>query len=358
MRHFGLGMTVTKASVLKQIKETLLIGLFGGLLQGYLSRKGFLTGQNCEADFFIFGFAASMWISLWKGNEALSNLLDLKYSWLESPGKRFLVGMASMIIYSLSAAFLVYSLFYGLIRGQDVIDNISKIFNYFLISALSITTLISTFVHGYAFLRSWRQSEINLERLKKEKLASQYESLKSQLNPHFLFNSLNVLTALVYDDQDKAAKFIGELSKVYRYVLDVQKLDVVQLSEELKFVESFFYLQKIRFGDNLHLEIDLPNASLHGNVPPLALQLLIENAIKHNEISEAHQLYIAIKCIDEVLIVTNNINKMHFFNQEQESNGMGLENIKERYKHLVGKEVDIDNSGDVFTVKLPLLAID
>ena len=147
-----------------------------------------------------------------------------------------------------------------------------------------ITIVISLFMEGRAFLNNWRKAALDAERLQKENARAQYDALKNQVNPHFLFNSLNALTQLVYEDQDKAATFIKQLSEVYRYVLDTREKELVTIDEELSFIRSYLFLQQIRFGQKLQISILVDSRDTL--LPPLALQILVENAIKHNIISE------------------------------------------------------------------------
>jgi LytS/YehU family sensor histidine kinase len=200
---------------------------------------------------------------------------------------------------------------------------------------------------------NWRQTAIDAEKAKRESIKAQYDSLKNQVNPHFLFNSLNALTNLVYQDQDKAAKFIKQLSEVYRYVLESRDKEVVTINEELKSLESYIFLQQIRFGDKLNVQIDIPQRD--GRVAPLALQMLFENAIKHNVISEEYPLTIHIYRKEDNLIVENTLKRKHIL--PEDSSGLGLENIKKRYEFLSDKKVAVEETNLKFKVTLPILPI-
>ncbi len=206
-------------------------------------------------------------------------------------------------------------------------------------------------MHGRSFLLNWKQSSIAAEQLKRESIAAKYESLKNQVNPHFLFNSLNALSNLVYEDQDKAVKFIKQLSEVYRYVLDTREKEVVSIAEELKFLQSYLFLQQIRFGDKLKIEISVRKEAI--NVAPLALQLLIENAIKHNVVSEDDPLTVRIFEADQYIVVENNLQKKTSLGEP--SAGVGLQNICKRYEFLSDRKVETIKDEKTFTVKLPIL---
>ena len=202
----------------------------------------------------------------------------------------------------------------------------------------------------------WRQAAIDVERLKSENLKSKFESLKSQVNPHFLFNSLNALSSLVYSDQDKATDFIQKLSEVYRYVLDHQNDEVVSLSEELDFVKSYIYLNQIRFGKNLTVDYrNFDNISTACMIPPVAVQMLVENCLKHNEVSKECPLNIELKLERDSLTVTNNLNPLTV--PKQDAGGLGLSNIKARFGMMSDKEVRIEKTDSTFAVVLPLLSI-
>ncbi len=296
--------------------------------------------------FLIVGsFSSLMWIFLWLGNAFASDLIDRKIDWIKEPVKRFVVGMIAMIVYTVLVSYgLVWM--YKSVFGLHVGDTTT--FQY---STLIVTFIISLFMHGRGFLRSWKLAEIEAEKAKQESIRANYESLKNQVNPHFLFNSLNALTGLVYEDQDKAAKFIKQLSEVYRYVLDSRNKEVVALDEEINFLNSYIFLQQIRFGDKLKIENELK--SMKGNIPPLALQMLVENAIKHNVVAQEQPLVVKLYIEGSKLIVSNNLQlKTKLIN---ESVGVGLENIKRRYEFLSNQPVLIEQDEHTFVVKLPIL---
>ncbi|MEQ8531871.1 MAG: histidine kinase, partial [Imperialibacter sp.] len=166
---------------------------------------------------------------------------------------------------------------------------------------------------------------------------------------------LNVLTSLVHQDPDTAVKFIKKLSEVYRFVLESRKQELIDLSTELRFVKDYLFLQQIRFGDNLKYDISVPDTYMHKVVPPLSVQMLVENAIKHNEISQEHPLTIAISVDGETLRVSNTLQVKH---NREPSSGTGLDNIKDRYEFLSGKKVIVAQENGKFEVTLPLLTLD
>ncbi|MCD4736963.1 MAG: histidine kinase [Bacteroidales bacterium] len=189
--------------------------------------------------------------------------------------------------------------------------------------------------------------------LQEENIVSQFETLKHQVNPHFLFNSLNVLSSLIYIDQDKAAKFVRQLSKVYRYVLEHKDKDLVQIEEEIPFIESYIFLIKTRFDKNLDIDLQIQHEDLGKQVAPMVVQLLLENAIKHNVISKVKPLNIKVYTDGNNLTVENTL---QLKTSTEVSAGVGLENIRKRYQYLTNKKISINDKDSRFIVQIPLLA--
>jgi sensor histidine kinase YesM len=309
--------------------------------------------RNCctsiSSYFWIGFFTSSLWILLWLGNAYISRVFDYFYSWYQEPLKRLALGIVGMIVYTVGSVYgLIYLFLYAF--QFDVGTNLTGTF----ISTMGITLIITMFMTSRAFFKNWRQSAVDAERAKKESVVAQYESLKSQVNPHFLFNSLNALTNLVYEDQDKAVKFIKQLSEVYRYVLDTREKEVVPIDDELRFLESYFFLQKIRFGENLKVENQLRAGSTM--LAPLALQLLVENAIKHNVVSADDPLTIKLYQEQGFVVVENSLQKKITLGEK--SNGLGIDNIKRRYQFLTAKEVAVVETRGKFIVKLPIIEME
>ncbi|WP_286755318.1 histidine kinase [Roseivirga sp. UBA838] len=328
-----------------ELRNTFLIFFFG-------SFTSFLWCFSCiweiEKEIFSMTFTGLMWVFLWQGNGHLSDYLSSKISWLENPLKRFIWGILGVLVYSPAAVYFLYLM--ALWTLNIKVDNVGTI----ALISIGITFVISFFLNAAEFLRNWKQTALDAERLKKEQMATRYESLKNQVNPHFLFNSLNALTNLVYEDQDLAADFIRQLSKVYRYVLETRSKEVVSLETEMKFVESYLFLQHIRFDDKLRVEASVSGFE-NRMLPPLALQMLLENAIKHNTIAKDEPLTISIRVEEDMLVVENNLQIKNI--PTEESSGMGLANIKARYEFLSDKPVVVEKTESYFRVKLPLLSI-
>ena len=295
--------------------------------------------------------------ALGEGNGWLNSYLNRYVRWIDQPVKRLILGIVVMFLYS-GAVILLIEFVVGKLVWETRCQCTLTWDDYYLKNLylpLAITVVITTFLSSRKFLFEWRRSAIEAERFKNDYLASQYQSLKDQVNPHFLFNSLNTLTYLVYEDQDQAAQFVKKLSEVYRYVLDTREREAVALDEELAFVRSYVFLQKIRFETALQVEIVVPNEKSY-QIPPLALQMLLENAIKHNELSDERPLRISISVEDEVyLVVENSVQPKEV---REASSGIGLANIQARYAYLTEKEVTVTRENQHFIVKLPLLRIE
>ncbi|MEL6942221.1 MAG: sensor histidine kinase [Bacteroidota bacterium] len=299
---------------------------------------------------FLVNFFLFFFISL--GNGIITD--GIRISWIEAPVKRLLYNILFATIYTPIAALLavVIALFIRFGRIPKAYLEFADL--GFFLSVLAITYFIGIFLSGRSFLMNWRASEIKAAQLQAAQTAAQYESLQNQVNPHFLFNSLNVLSSLVYKDQDLAAKFIKQLSKVYRYVLEVKNKEVVTLETELDALEAYIFLLKIRFAKGLIIENQLSKKESIQLVP-LSLQMLFENAIKHNSVHADQPLTIKLSATENHIIVENNLQRK---SNPQESTGIGLENIKKRYQYLSDQTVIVQENATHFTVKLPILNID
>ncbi len=334
---------VTRKKILAETRDLFLFFLVS-LFQAYLMCPRCSTPQSYVPVVF---FTFLIWVLLWRGNAFLAGYLSKRIPWIHFPVKRFWVGMAVTIIYTVVAIISLiefFQYFTEMTFGSG--------YYYTVYGSVLITILISLFLHGQQFLSSWRKASFEKEKFEKESMVARYESLKNQVSPHFLFNSLNALTNLVYEDQGKAVKFIKQLSEVYRYVLDTRDKEVVSVSEELKFLESYLFLQSIRYGNKLAVEVSLPNHA-HMQVAPLALQMLMENAIKHNVVSEADPLRIKLYSENGFLVVENNLQKKPVYGEP--SSGVGLENIRKRYEFLSSQKVEVIADAQSFRVKLPVL---
>lgn len=218
----------------------------------------------------------------------------------------------------------------------------------------SVTHIIAIIMNeGWFTYRQWKEAIIDAERLHKINWESRYEGLKQQVNPHFLFNSINTLSSLIHEDKAGAGQYVKEMSQVYRYLLRNNDDELVPLETEIRFIYSYFHLLKTRFGSGIQLRIDVPQKYQSNLLPPLTLQMLVENAVKHNNVSKDKPLQITIGCTKEGwLSVSNNLQKKL---GKVESTGIGLANIQEKYKLLGLPGVELRNNGQVFTAMIPLV---
>lgn len=221
---------------------------------------------------------------------------------------------------------------------------------------LSLTAIYLTILgfDNYARIQNKLQArELETTRLQKENITAQYRALKAQIEPHFLFNSLSVLSSLVYENADLSADFIVKLSKTLRYIIEKNKFNLVKLSEELKFLDAYFFLVKTRLEKGVFLINKLEDSFINTNyIPPVTLQLLVENAINHNAYNPHNPLKIIIEEKDGFIVVSNNLNPRELL---KESTKQGLKNIAKRYSLIGEKEVEIRKTETDFIVKLPLL---
>lgn len=201
------------------------------------------------------------------------------------------------------------------------------------------------------YKRKWMEAE----ELKRISAQAELQVIKNQINPHFLFNNLNVLSALIMKSNDEANKFIEEFSKVYRYILSNHDKELVDLKTELDFIEPYIFLLKKRFADGLSVQLNIPESSMHSFIIPASLQMLIENAIKHNIISRNKPLHIDVHVNgNNTVVVTNNLQPRE---STVPSTNIGLANIRKRYLLVSGREVNVQCGGGNFSVTIPLLQL-
>jgi two-component system, LytTR family, sensor kinase len=326
----------------------ILVGIGVSLLLDII-KKGNVVHASGFIHYFI---SVTITILVWEGNLWLDYLMDLKLPWEKYPGRRIMIHLPAGIIFSVGAIYFSMLVFDILLCPEGAQPH-----GGFMPLALTIGTLVSILVLSLEvstqFFRKWKRSLVEVEKYKAQSLQAQLQNLKDQINPHFMFNNLSVLSSLVYKDQDKAVDFINQLSKVYRYLLDSHNCEMVRLEEELNFVQSYTYLLQIRFDKNLVVHFDISEDSKRLLLPPMALQILIENAIKHNEVSEQLPLNIHIRTENTSLEVSNN---RQLRSSSENGSKNGLKNIRERYKFFTTREMEILETASAFTVKIPLLA--
>jgi sensor histidine kinase YesM len=327
-----------------QILASIVTGIIIALLsypQGFLSVRFYP---------FLLIYSLSLGLPFMKIYEYIEMKLEQSIPWLQKPYLRFFVSVLLELFIGIILLILVNWFIFVVIQKQEFSLLFSKTSEGLLYLIIFIFGGI-LIMNCFHFFKSWKEAAVNEEILKREKLSVEYEALKNQVNPHFLFNSLTALSSLVYKDQEKAVSFIHQFSNVFRYVLDSHDLEVVDFATEKKLLESVSYMNHIRYEDALLIEINLPE-SKEKYIVPMALQMLLENAIKHNSISITKPLKIEIKEEDGFVIVKNNLQPK---TSRIVSNKIGLKNIKSRYKYLSDKEVQVIKSDSEFVVKIPVL---
>ncbi len=273
--------------------------------------------------------------------------LHKRFPWKAGIGKRLVLE----IILTFSTAWALSGLMVCLLSLIGIVDDWREGLSDFLLVATVMNFALVAVTEGVFFFREWKQSAVAAEQYKKEHIRAQYESLKNQVNPHFLFNSLNTLSSLIDIDQQQSKVFLDDLSDVYRYVLQHKDEELVSLNTELTFIRAFINLLKKRHGDRLNFEINIPETSFQWGLPPMTLQLLVENAVKHNVASRKRPLFIHIYSEDDYLVVKNNLQKK----ASVKSTGIGLQNIRKRYQFLTQKPIEVMEDEKDFRVKTPLI---
>ena len=328
------------------LRDLLILVLIGNLLALFNVPRGLWTVElvlrNC---FFsiIIGYPA------WKGMSWIVRLLERKLPWLKSPIKRMVYQLVSLTLYFGLLIFFGFFLWVELSGEisfrmilEEGLPSLKVAFIFMFLSLLAGNTVL--------FFKNWQKATIQQEELKRAHLALQYKSLKDQVRPHFLFNSLSSLASLINTDQEKATQFVHRLSDVYRYVLEQRENELVPLKEDLKFMEDYVFLQKIRFGNNLQIE-NVLELDLNRLVIPLSLQMLVENAIKHNEVSSERPLLISIRSTGKGhVIVENNLQRKEI---SEPGLGSGLENLRKQLAYFTKDPLLVEEDAQKFIVRMP-----
>ncbi len=334
-----------------KLREFIIITGMGLIIGFMLCPKCYFGGEAFLQNWRHMFMSLIYTYVLGYGCTYISNKVAEKHYTGERPVKGFFINLTLLAGYSFIASVLIWYFSVRLLFNPEFSPSFSDLVANAQMPVY-IALAISMFFSGIEFIKNWKGEAVKAEKLEKEKIATQYESLKNQVNPHFLFNSLNTLASLVYDDQNLAVQYINKLSGIYRYVLDSQNTDLALLSDELVFLHDYIFLQKIRFGENLRVGFQLNGQTDQHLVLPLAMQIILENAIKHNEVSSEKPLEILIQSKDSRLIFSNKKNKKQLY---ERGTGIGLANISQRYQMLCGKDIQIEDNEDQFIVSIPLI---
>lgn len=330
--------------------------LWGTLLAFFLAIIfHYFTRSEIPASSGIQSYLMFLWVIfqvnfLFHGLLWIDRRLDRSFPWYFMPGKRLFTEIA--VVFPAALVILIFNYLFVhnvIIRASETVSHPHFLHTYIILMIVLVVAM--SIVIANNFFNNWRKSLLEVEQLKREKMKSDYQALQTQLNPHFLFNNLNMLLSEIRRDPDNALRITERLSDVYRYVLESKNHNTISLREEAEFAEAIIFLYKVRFGDNLVTEHRLPAEMMEYRLPPLTLQILIENALKHNVVSTAHPLHIRISVEDDYLLVVNNIQPR----KSTYSTGLGLKNIKMRYSFLTGRKVTVNTNNDQFIAKVPLL---
>lgn len=291
------------------------------------------------------------------GNGLLNDFLNKKIPWSEATTKRAIISIGSILFVNIILVYFCnYMNFVVFQKVATTEDYFSGKYNYINWFTINIALLISAFLHAKGFMEELKKTskkEVVEQKLIAKSANAQFESLKNQLDPHFLFNSLNVLSSLIDENPKQAQKFTASMSKIYRYVLEQKDKELVTVEDELEFAKTYCELLKTRFEDSVGFVFDVKKEDYRKFVVPLSLQLLLENCIKHNFATSSKPLLIKIFSENDTLCIENNLQVRE---QIKESSGIGLSNIVQRYSLLTKKNVFIEKSEDYFKVKLPVIS--
>tara|TARA_R110000868_G_scaffold259361_5_gene517322 strand:- start:86538 stop:87587 length:1050 start_codon:yes stop_codon:yes gene_type:complete len=280
-----------------------------------------------------------------------SIFLEKYISWKMQLVKRFWLESAITFLFTPLVVTPVMFMLYQTIWDMNVWFPGMLEYNLF---ALSFSFLIGVFVNAEFIIEDWKRSILENETLEKENAKARLSALQGQISPHFLFNNFNVLSALIDENPKLAQNYLDALSDVYRYVLNHKNEELVRLIDEIEFIKKYLFLLQIRFDDKLVCSIDIKEYG-QTRIPPATLQILVENAVKHNEISTRKPLKISIKVLSNQMIeIRNNLQPK---NGSHESTGVGLKNISDRFKYFTEESVEILNDEQDYIVKLPILKI-
>jgi len=342
----GMTKRQFKEGVIVSLKITFIFALLFTLINQNFSFKAIGYTLLISA-MYSFGLGFIQGII----NDYLSN----KWDWIEHTNTRIWAGIVTTVLYTVPVVLLIDYVNFIVISGYNIDRFFSGRYLWQHVFYIILSFGISAFIHARGFMIQWKNS-VKQESTKQEIVAktetAKFESLKNQLDPHFLFNSLNVLTSLIGENPSQAERFTTKLSKVYRYVLEQRNKDLVPIEEELKFAKTYMELLGMRFEEAVQFNIPDNISNNELKIVPLSLQLLLENAVKHNVVSTSKPLTINIYEEGSYLMITNNVNPKEAIGK---STKIGLQNIADRYGLITDKGVKIENNNKTFKVSLPLL---
>ena len=340
-------LEVIKKTALNLLYINIIVSLFIFLIDG-----GEKTFERYSITFLISGMY-TFFIGL--GNGFLNDYLDSKFSWTEETRKRTIAAIVGTLMMNVALVYFCNYLNFIIIQGKNPEKFFNGEMNFINWFFINFAIMISAIGHARGFMAAWKNStkkEVVEQKLIAKSANAQFESLKNQLDPHFLFNSLNVLDSLIEENPFQAQRFTNSMSKIYRYVLEQKDKELVSVEEEIDFAKTYCELLKTRFEDAVTFDFNISEEDKKGFVVPLSLQLLLENSIKHNFATSSKPLNIKIFTEKGNLIIENNLQTRELPNT---STGVGLANIVSRYNLLTERNVFVEKSEAFFRVKLPIL---
>ena len=340
-------LEVIKKAALNLLYINIIVSLFIFLIDG-----GEKTFERYSVTFLISGMY-TFFIGL--GNGFLNDYLDSKFSWTDETRKRTIAAIVGTLVMNIALVYFCNYLNFIVIQGKNPEKFFNGEMNFINWFFINFAIMISAIGHARGFMAAWKNStkkEVVEQKLIAKSANAQFESLKNQLDPHFLFNSLNVLDSLIEENPVQAQRFTNSMSKIYRYVLEQKDKELVSVEEEIDFAKTYCELLKTRFEDAVTFEFNISEEDKKGFVVPLSLQLLLENSIKHNFATSSKPLNIKIFTEKGNLIIENNLQTRELPNT---STGVGLANIVSRYNLLTERNVFVEKSEAFFRVKLPIL---
>ena len=301
------------------------------------------------------GFAITLGVTaiIWQGCYMIIGHYRQRFPGFERTGRRIMITAVALSAYIISVDITACTILDVL--GLEPSAYTTGEWPMNLVKCFGATLVVGTIYEAGYFFTMWKHQAIETEAIKSRQLRTELDMLKNQVSPHFLFNSLNTLVALIHEDADQAARFTKNLSHVYRYILQHKEKEVVDLGTELDFTQAYIDLMKVRFAESLHINVDVAPEHRHLLIAPLTLQLLLENALKHNVASTAKPLQVDIHVENGRTLVVRN--SLHRKQGTVEGTGTGLNNVRQRYAYLSEREVDVIETREHFLVALPLLQL-
>lgn len=338
--------------LLKEFGQAFFIGV---LIFMIMMLVKYFSGEytfNVRELLIDFGYNQLYAVALYMANAMLFYRLIGKYKSDVFKPRNLLKAVVGGVLITLCTIFLLRLFTEMFVYGDSYNEFIAdERFDYYYVS-LIISVVVTSIFYLVYYYRHRQEKQVKEQKIIARTASAQFDALKNQLDPHFLFNSLNVLTSLIEENPAAATKFTTSLSKVYRYVLEQKNKELVTLEEELNFAELYMSLIKMRFEDSIVFETPKSISNPEAKVVPLSLQLLLENAVKHNQVTPAKKLHIQISEENGNLLVKNNIQPKKVV---KKSSGVGLENIRQRYYLLTDRPVIIEEALGEFKVSVPLL---